>query len=116
MGAISKELKNKSLLTLQIINHFRILDKEMASQTMAVYLAVASHGGEGVSMATVKDDLGIAQSSASRNINLLCKTSRHMKPGHNLLETYEDPMERRRKLCRLSPRGKLFLEQLSDLF
>ena len=99
----------------KIINHFRMVDSDMASQTIAVFLVVAMKGGSGVSMTEVKEILGIAQSSISRNINLLCKTSRHMRPGWDLLETYEDPMNRRQKMCRLTKRGLLFMEGITNV-
>ena len=107
---LTKEQMQGAKKAHRIVNHFRVIDSDIASQTMAVFLVVAMKGGEGISMQEVKDSLGIAQSSVSRNINLLCKTSRHMKAGHDLLMTYEDPMNRRQKLCRLTPKGVLFLE------
>tara|TARA_R100001129_G_C5319377_1_gene247236 strand:+ start:1444 stop:1797 length:354 start_codon:yes stop_codon:yes gene_type:complete len=111
-GLLSEEQIETAKLTHKLVNQFRVIDSDMASQTIGVFLVVAMKGGEGISMQEVKESLGIAQSSVSRNINLLCKTSRHMREGHNLLITYEDPMNRRQKLCKLSPKGILFLEGL----
>lgn len=51
---------------------------------------------------------GVASSSASRNVALLSKLDRHGQPGHDLVEIYENPGDRRYKLVRLTSRGRTF--------
>ena len=99
---------------LQVIERFRELDSEIQTQTVAVFLTVAKHPVP-IKMQDIADDLGLAQSSVSRNVAWLGSWSRHHKKGQELVEAYEDPTERRRKLVRLTAKGTRFAKSLSDL-
>ena len=92
---------------LKIIEEMRKFDTQIEAQAIAVFFYVAVNGGkEGVSMQTISEELDIAQSSVSRNVYKLGDINRHKKIGIGLLEAFEDPMERRRKLVRLTSKGK----------
>ncbi|AGE60587.1 transcriptional regulator [Pelagibacter phage HTVC019P] len=100
-------MMSSGLNLLKIIEEMRKFDTQIEAQAIAVFLFVAVHGGkEGVAMQTISDDLDISQSSVSRNAYKLGDINRHKKIGVGLLETFEDPMERRRKLVRLTAKGK----------
>jgi DNA-binding MarR family transcriptional regulator len=104
-----KEGKTMSsgLNLLKIIEEMRKFDTQIEAQAIAVFLFVAVHGGrDGVAMQTISEELDISQSSVSRNAYKLGDVNRHKKIGVGLLETFEDPMERRRKLVRLTAKGK----------
>jgi DNA-binding MarR family transcriptional regulator len=104
-----KEGKTMSsgLNLLKIIEEMRKFDTQIEAQAVAVFFFVAIHGGrDGVAMQTISEELDIAQSSVSRNVYKLGDINRHKKIGIGLLETFEDPMERRRKLVRLTSKGK----------
>ena len=76
-------------------------------EAIAVFFYVAVHGGrDGVAMQTISEELAIAQSSVSRNVYKLGDINTHTKIGIGLLETFEDPMERRRKIVRLTSKGQ----------
>ena len=93
----------------------RKFDTQMEAQAMAVFLFVAIHGcRDGVAMQVISKDLNISQSSVSRNAYKLGDINRHKKNGVGLLETFEDPMERRRKLVRLTAKGKRVHNTLID--
>jgi DNA-binding MarR family transcriptional regulator len=49
----------------------------------------------------------------SRNVSLLSKWSWSRKEGLNFVEALEDPMERRRKLVKLTNRGKKLYATIS---
>ena len=87
------------------INAFRELDAEIQPQTILAYLYVAG-SKEPVPMRDLQTRLGVASSSASRNVALLSKLNRYGKPGHDLVEIYENPEDRRYKLVRLTSRGR----------
>ena len=89
---------------LQAVEAFRQFDPEMPAQTISVFLAIAYHGE--ISMARLKTLLGIAQSSVSRNVSMLSATTRHGKPGPNLLRSWENPDNRREKLVTLTVQGR----------
>jgi len=99
---------------LKHIESFRKFDADIQSQTIAVFLYVGiNEGEEGVPMTTIAKDLNMAQSSVSRNVSLLSKWSWSRKEGLNFVEALEDPMERRRKLVKLTNRGNKLYATIS---
>ena len=104
---VGENIMSSGLNLLKIIEEMRKFDTQIEAQAIAVFLFVAVHGGkEGVAMQTISEELDISQSSVSRNAYKLGDINRHKKIGVGLLETFEDPMERRRKLVRLTSKGK----------
>nr|BAR25367.1 Transcriptional regulators (MarR) [uncultured Mediterranean phage uvMED] len=99
---------------LKQIDTFRKYDADIHSQTIAVFLFVGRHeANEGVPMTKIAKDLNMAQSSVSRNVSLLSKWTWSRKEGLNFVEALEDPMERRRKLVKLTNRGKKLYATIS---
>ena len=103
------------LIKLQrVVEEFRKLDPEMQAQTMLAFMFCAEKEESGTP-ATVKEVgnyLEVTSASASRNIAALCEVSRHRRPGHNLLATYENPEYRVEKLIKLTDKGKNFVKKL----
>lgn len=106
-------LEKECEFLLKAIERFREIDAEMQAQSIAVLLKVAKHPVP-IKMADIAEELGLSQSTVSRNVAYLGDWNRHKTKGHGLLEAYEDPMERRRKLVRLTAKGKRFLMGLID--
>ena len=105
--------KGKNLLT--IIEEIRKFDSHMESQTIAVFFYVCLYSGaDGVSMQTISEKLDLAQSSVSRNCYKLGDRTRD-GIGIGLLQSFEDPEERRRKLVRLTAKGRRVFNTLSDM-
>jgi len=101
---------------LKIIEEMRKFDSQIEAQAIAIFFYIGIHGPqEGVRMQKIAEELDIAQSSVSRNVYKLGDVNRHKKPGIGLLIAFEDPMERRRKLVRLTSKGKRVFHTLSDL-
>jgi len=84
-------------------------------QQFRVFVEVALHDPEPMPMSELSVAVGIAQSSVSRNVAALSSWSRHHEKGHELLRAYEDPMNRRRKLVELTPKGKAVKSRLDKL-
>lgn len=84
----------------------------MQAQTMMTMLVVARAHPDPVPMPEISREVGLAQSSTSRNIALLGKIHRKGRPGLELIESSEDIMDRRTKLVSLTSRGKRFIQQL----
>ena len=108
-----------SLIKLtNVIEEFRKLDSEMQAQTMLalIYVARMEESGAPASIKEVGDYLGVTSASASRNIAVLSKWSRHNKAGHDLVEAYENPMYRSQKLIRLTPKGKRVIKTLENIY
>lgn len=66
-------------------------------------------------MKDLQSRVGLAKSSVSRNVAALSHQHRLGKPGHGLVEAYEDPEDRRNKLVRLTPKGKSLAAQVRFL-
>jgi len=99
---------------LKIIERFREIDGEMQAQAMAVLLKVAKSSLP-LKMADIAEELGLSQSTISRNVAYLGDWNRRREAGHKLVEAYEDPAERRRKLVRLTAKGRRFVKSLNEI-
>jgi DNA-binding MarR family transcriptional regulator len=75
----------------------------MPIQHVRAFLHVAIHGE--VLQSDLEEAIGIAQSSVSRAITILGEGWPN-EPGHGLLESFADPWNHRRKLVRLTEKGK----------
>lgn len=95
---------------VRFIEEFRKLDPEMPMQMAAVFLLVAINPD--LTLKNISERLGIAQASASRNVAALSDWHRNKKPGHGLIEARPDPFEMRRKILRLTPKGKRVLDSV----
>lgn len=109
-----RKAKKKSLRILyQALEQFRILHPEMPTQMVMTFLFIAQH--EGCSVREIEGALGISQSSASRNAAALGNLTAFKKPGYGLVEAKADPMELRRKILRLTPKGKMLMTTLETI-
>ena len=99
---------------LKVIERFREIDGEMQAQAIAVLLKVAKNPLP-LKMAEIAEELGLSQSTISRNVAYLGDWNRRKEAGHKLLEAFEDPAERRRKLVRLTAKGKRFVKSLNEI-
>lgn len=99
---------------LKVVERFREIDGEMQAQAIAVLLKVAKNPLP-LKMAEIAEELGLSQSTISRNVAYLGDWNRRKEAGHKLLEAYEDPAERRRKLVRLTAKGKRFVKSLNEI-
>jgi len=98
---------------IEVLETFRALDPDMPIQYALSFLTLARH--EGLSMRELADRLGIAQSSASRNVAALSEWQSFRRPGHDLVRAEEDPRERRRKIVRLTAKGRALADRLAAL-
>ncbi len=103
------------------IQVFRNLDAHMLPlYTIQVFIAIALNPG--IAITELANLVRINQSSATRIVALLAEESpRHeaeqgrRETTFNYVELYVDAVDRRRTLCRLSPRGHGFYETLLAL-
>ncbi len=106
------------LIKLQrVVEEFRKLDPEMQAQTVLAFLFVAEKQEQGTpaTVREVGEYLEVTSASASRNIAALSKVSRHRRPGHDLLFTYENPDYRVEKLIEMTDKGKALIKRLEGL-
>lgn len=107
---------NKQSLTkvIKCIEEFRKIDPQMPPQMAVSFLWVCIHNG--ITMKDLADRVGVSQSSMSRNVAALSETHRYGKAGYDLVFATEDPTERRRKIVKLTPKGRRVAAGLSSLF
>lgn len=98
---------------VRVLEALRTLDPDLPIQYALSFLTIAQN--EGLSIRDLSERLGIAQSSASRNVAALSKWHSFGKAGHDLVQAEEDPRERRRKIITLTDSGRALAAQLSGL-
>jgi DNA-binding MarR family transcriptional regulator len=82
-------------------------------QTTHTFLVLCLADGE-MPQQELEKHLGLAQSSVSRNITRL-GVGTPAEPGPRLVESFEDPCWRRRRIVRLTPQGRRLAQQLIEI-
>jgi DNA-binding MarR family transcriptional regulator len=95
---------------LRLFSGIRQIDPEMPLQQAHCFLLIAE-ADEGLSLSDLAKKAGIGLATASRYVGALGKINRHREAGLQIIESFEDPMERRKKIIRLTSKGKLALKQ-----
>lgn len=98
---------------VQVLEAFRKLDPDLPIQYALSFMTIAQ--SEGISIGELAERLGIAQSSASRNVAALSRWHSFGKAGLDLVQAQEDPRERRRKIVTLTDSGRAFLAGLRGI-
>ena len=87
---------------------------EIPTQQVLILLALAN-SSEPIAMQSLQAHSGVTQASVSRNCSALGPGPRPGVPGYGLIEAYEDPEWRRRKLVRFTQKGELLRKRLKEL-
>lgn len=82
---------------------------DIQAQTVVTFLQVAMRGE--VSMGELEKVVGVTQSSVSRNVAAL-SIGRPGAPGLGLLDFYEDPENRRRRIVRVNAEGRALVKKI----
>ena len=96
---------------LKFIRGVSKLEAEMPLQQLHCLLVIAQ-AEDGLSLTDLAQKVGIGLATASRYVAALGKQNRHREEGLFLVESFEDPMERRKKIIRLTTRGKIAVQKL----
>lgn len=102
--------RRKARRLLAALEEFRGLDPDMQMPMAATLLLVAMH--EDISRTEVMNRLGVAGSTATRNLMGLMASGRLGRAGHGLVEQRVNPLERRWRLHRLTPEGEHMVRRL----
>lgn len=86
------------------VSTFRELDADIPAATLHVFLVVAANPG--ISSKQLLQRVQGSQSAVSRHLAALGEYSWKGGPGLDLIETVEDPLDRRNKISFLKPKGK----------
>jgi len=95
------------------IDEVRSLYTDVPSTTIVAFLIVASTPG--INSQHLRKRLGVSQSATSRHLALLSEFSWNNQPGMDLVETVEDPEDRRNKIAFLTEKGKALAIKVSTL-
>lgn len=98
---------------LKCISELRNVDSEMPLPQVHCLFILAKAGEEGMSLTELANKAEIAMATASRYIGNMGKINRFREEGFQLVEAFEDPLERRRKIIRLTPKGKVLINRIT---
>lgn len=87
------------------------VDGEMPLQQVRCLFIIAD-SEEGMSLSDIAKKAGIGLATASRYIGALGKINRKKEEGLQLIESFEDPMERRKKVIRLTSKGRVAIRRI----
>ena len=87
-----------------VIEEFRKLDPEMQAQTMLTFVHVCLTPD--ITIKELRDRIGVASSTISRNIAFLSDSRSPGRVGLGIVHTEEDPVDRRAKRVRLTSKGE----------
>lgn len=96
---------------LKFIRGIARIEPDMPLQQLHCLLVIAQ-AEEGMSLTDIATKVGIGLATASRYVAALGKQNRHHQEGLLLVESFEDPMERRKKIIRLTSKGRLSINKL----
>lgn len=108
MGTIDIETKRALSKALRTLEVFRTIDPDMPMGAAVSFLMIAlgetPEGGLSVTELSKQGDFPL--STASRYVQFLGEVDRHHRPGKELVSDHVDLMERRKKILRMTPKGK----------
>lgn len=96
---------------INFLSAIQRIDPEMPLQ-QALCLLVIAESEEGMSLTDLSKKVGIGLATASRYVSALGKVTRHRTEGLNFIESFEDPMERRKKIIRMTTKGRIALRNI----
>lgn len=97
---------------LRVVSEIRNVDPEMSLPELHCFLLIANEE-EGMSLTDVAGKAGVPLATASRYIGKLGQIDRFYKPGLGLVDSREDPRERRKKIISVTDKGKELISKLN---
>ena len=114
MNPLRRTLTNPDMeRVLQVMDLFRMLDKEVPAQVIACFLYIASH--DNCHKTALEQDLEMSTASGSRNTDWLSDHHRLQKPGMNLITKEVDPSHRKRIQLKLTDKGRDIVERIEEI-
>ena len=111
---IRQEMTDRAMWGICRIHElFREKDCEVPGQLVSVFCFVASHNP--CHMQAIEQGLGLSSNSVSRNTDWLSDYHRLGKPGMGLIAKEKDPLNYRRRICRLTPKGEDLVRRIKEI-
>ena len=93
------------------------INMQLSTAMSLLYVARFQDRDGGVTTSDLTNWLGLSTASASRNSYYWADGTKDMpNSGYNLITVVPDPVDRRRRQLRLTPRGEAFIRQLDEQF
>ena len=96
-----------------ILQEFQKVDETISLQLCITFLLVAQN--EGCSLTDIWKQTGWVQSTVTRHLLDLGQFNRQKGPGYNLVQSERDPMELRKNIYTLTPKGKALYKKLVEM-
>lgn len=116
MAPLKPSISNGQLDTLKAtynaLRPFRKLRETMPLQYVTAFLLVATEEHQNVS--TYATRAGTSQSLMTRHLADLGSVNRYHEEGFGLVEAYDDLMDRRNRLIRLTTKGKHIVWEMCE--
>ncbi len=98
---------------LRVHELFREKDVEVPGQLVSVFCYIASHNP--CHLQAIQEDLGMSPNSTSRNTDWLSTHHRLGKPGMGLIVKTVDPLNHRRRIVKLTPKGHQMVLKIKEI-
>jgi DNA-binding MarR family transcriptional regulator len=95
------------------VDELRSIYPDVPATTITAFLVIATTPG--ISSQHLKARLGVSQSATSRHLALLSEFSWNNQPGLNLVDSIEDPEDRRNKIAFLTAKGRGVATKLASV-
>lgn len=99
-------------LSKAILPFAKYNEREVSCTTLAIFLAIAEAGVDGLLQADLPKKLGFSSSAVSRNCCLLGHKTQKNQTGMGLIERLEHPHDSRMKILKLTADGERLYENL----
>ena len=100
------------LKLMDVFELLRVLDREIPGQLVSAFFYIAGHNP--CHKLAMEEDLEFTSASSSRCCDWLSDLHRVGKPGLGLIIKYDDPSNRRRVMCKLSPKGEALVKLIKQ--
>lgn len=112
--SISAEQRTTLKSTLNALKPFRAVRETIPLQYVTAFLLVATE--EGLNVSEYAKRAGTSQSLMTRHLADLGSVNRYHEEGLGLVEAYDDLMDRRNRLIRLTAKGKHVAWEICEAF
>lgn len=103
---------------LQVLDIFRELDSDMPMGEAVALVVIAlgeTRQDGGLTVTELGQRGGFALASASRYMKSLGRKNRRGEMGHEVVVDVRDPMDDRRKILRLTPKGSRLIARMKNV-
>lgn len=95
---------------IRVLGELKRLDVDMpVAQALSLFII---SDREGLSLKELAEHADLGMASASRYVAAFGAPSRRTPKGLGFVSATEDPMERRKKIIKLTPKGRAFVNRL----